>query len=72
MDYLAHGWSADEMCRHHPYLLPAEAHAALAYYFDYQDEIDAEIREEWERAESERRSAQPSPFLLRLRAKGLL
>lgn len=46
MDYLAHGWSADEMCRQHPYLLPAEAHAAMAYYFDHQQEIDLEIREE--------------------------
>jgi hypothetical protein len=72
MDYLAHGWSAEEMCRQHLNLLPAEAHVALAYYFDHQDEIDAEIREEWEGAESDRRTAQPSPFFLRLRAKGLL
>ncbi|HZU36360.1 MAG TPA: DUF433 domain-containing protein [Gemmataceae bacterium] len=72
MDYLAHGWSVEEMCRHHPYLRLAEAHAALTYYFDHQDEIDAEIRAEWQRAESERRAAQPSPFFLRLRAKGLL
>lgn len=69
---LAHGWSAEEMCRHHPYLQLAEAHAALAYYFDHQDEIDAEIRAELQRAEAERRAAQPSPFFLRLRTKGLL
>ena len=48
MDYLAHGWSAEEMCRQHSYLTLAEAHAALAYYFDPQAELDAEIREEWE------------------------
>ena len=29
MDYLAHGWSPDEMCRHYPHLTPAEAHAAM-------------------------------------------
>ena len=44
MDYLAHGWSPDEMCRHHPYLTPAEAHAAMGYYFDHQAEIEQEIR----------------------------
>ncbi len=72
MDYLAHGWSADEMCRHHLYLTPAEAHAAMAYYFDHQEEIDSEIRAEWEQAQRERLQAQQSPFYVRMRAKGLL
>jgi hypothetical protein len=44
MDYLAHGWSAEEMCRQHPYLTPAEAHAAMAYYYDHAEEIDQEIK----------------------------
>jgi uncharacterized protein (DUF433 family) len=48
MDYLAHGSSADEMCRQHPYLRLAEAHAAMAYYFDHQGEIDEEIQCELE------------------------
>jgi uncharacterized protein (DUF433 family) len=72
MDYLAHGWSADEMCRHHPYLTPAETHSAMAYYFDHQEEIDNEIRAEWEQAQRERVQAQRSPFYVRMRAKGLL
>ena len=72
MDYLAHGWSADEMCRHHPYLTLAGVHAAMAYYFDHQDEIDDEIRQEAEQAQREKQQAAPSPFFLRLRAKGLL
>ncbi|WP_165220116.1 DUF433 domain-containing protein [Aquisphaera insulae] len=46
MDYLAHGWSPDEMCRQHTSLTLAEAHAAMAYYFDHQAEIDAEIQAE--------------------------
>ena len=50
MDYLAHGWSVDEMCRQHAYLTPAEAHAAMAYYFDHQDEIDREVAAEFEEA----------------------
>ncbi|MGC8643095.1 MAG: DUF433 domain-containing protein [Isosphaeraceae bacterium] len=46
MDYLAHGWSPDEMCRQHPHLTLVEAHAAMAYYFDHQVEIDQEIEAE--------------------------
>jgi uncharacterized protein (DUF433 family) len=72
MDYLAYGWSPDEMCRQHPYLTPAEAHAAMAYYFDHQQEIDAEIRAELDQADRAHAAAQDSPLRLRLRAKGLL
>ncbi len=72
MDYLAYGWSADEMCRQHPYLKPAEAHAAMTYYFDHPDEIDAEIRVELEQVDSLRKSDDDSPLRVRLRAKGIL
>jgi uncharacterized protein (DUF433 family) len=72
MDYLAHGWSAEEMCRQHPNLRLAEAHAAMGYYFDHQAEIDQEIRDEWESVRQERSSATRSPFFARMRAKGLL
>ncbi len=72
MDYLAYGWSPDEMCRQHPYLTPAEAHAAMAYYFDHQPEIDAEIRAELDETDHAHGTAQDSPLRLLLRAKGLL
>lgn len=71
LDYLAHGWSVDEMCRQHSYLEPAEAHAAMAYYYDHRDEIEAEIEAEWNEAQRSRVEAGSSPFLTRLRAKGL-
>jgi uncharacterized protein (DUF433 family) len=70
MDYLAYGWSAEEMCRQHPYLTPAEAHAALTYYYDHQKEIDEEIQKESKQAEEERAQAVRSPFIERLRAQG--
>jgi uncharacterized protein (DUF433 family) len=72
MDYLAHGWSPDEMCRHYPHLTPAEAHAAMTYYYDHQAEIEAEIREELDEADRDHQAADNSPLRLRLRAKGLL
>lgn len=37
------GMSADDIPMELPYLRAAEVHAALAYYFDHQEEIDAEI-----------------------------
>lgn len=69
-DYLAYGWSPDEMCRQHPYLMLVEAHSAMAYYFDHQEEVDAEIQAEWAQV---RDMPEPqSPFFLRMRRKGLL
>ena len=38
------GKSVDEICEEHDLGL-AEVHAALAYYFDHQDEIDRSIDE---------------------------
>lgn len=71
-DYLTHGWSPDEMCRQHPYLRPAEVHAAMAYYFDHQGEIDREIQAEWRQVHHDRSRSAPSPFFVRLKARGLL
>jgi len=70
MDYLAHGWSPEEMCRQHPYLLPAEPYAAMAYYFDHQEELDAEIAAERKMADDALARATPSPFFERMRREG--
>lgn len=67
MDELAHGWSVEEMCRHHPGFTAAEFHAAMLYYHDHREEIDDEIRAEWEQARREQAEAPPVPFLLRVR-----
>ncbi|MGB8701053.1 MAG: DUF433 domain-containing protein [Thermosynechococcaceae cyanobacterium] len=72
MDYMAYGWSVEEMCRQHTYLRLAEAYAAMGYYFDHQDEIDNEIRAEWEQSQQEKVQSPISPFAIRMKAKGLL
>ncbi len=72
IDYLNHGWSADEIVIHYPHLKLAEVHSAMAYYFDHQTEIDSEIDEEQRLIGETTRSAQPTPVELRLRAQGLL
>src|SRR2546421_4020641 len=72
IDYLNHGWSADEICIHYPHLKPAEVHSAMAYYFDHQAEIDSEIEAEQRLIDESRKNAKPTPVELRLRAQGLL
>jgi uncharacterized protein (DUF433 family) len=72
MDYQVHGWSPEEMCRQHPYLQLAEAYAAMAYYFDHQGEIEAEIAAELKEADEAKARTTPSPFLLRMRTQGRL
>jgi len=72
MDYLEHGWSAEEICRQHPYLTRAEAHAAMGYYFDHQDEMDAQIRAEWDQLDKDRARTPRSPFFARMHATGQL
>ena len=67
-DHLGYGWSAEEIVRHYPHLAPAEVHAALAYYFDHREEIDAELAAEL--AELDRAAQQP-PSALRLRLLAL-
>jgi hypothetical protein len=70
MDYLAHGWSPDEMCRQYPHLNPAEAHAALAYDFDHQADIDREIEAELTEVEQLEAAAIAPAALTRLRLRG--
>jgi hypothetical protein len=72
MDYLEHGWSVDEICRQHRYLSPSEAHSAMAYYLDHQDEIDREIAEEIDQVESEREQSTRSSIYQLLRSRGLV
>src|SRR5207237_219420 len=43
LDKIAHGWSPEEMHRQHPHLSMAQIHAALAYYYEHQNEVDADI-----------------------------
>jgi uncharacterized protein (DUF433 family) len=42
-DKLAHGSSPEEIYFQYPHLSLAQIHAALAYYYDHQSELDEEI-----------------------------
>jgi uncharacterized protein (DUF433 family) len=68
----AHGWSPEETFFQHPYLTLGQIHAALAYYWDHQQDLDADIERRWQFAEASRQRAGPSPLAARLRAQGRL
>ena|SRR5581483_9454263 len=72
LDRLAYHWDADEMHRQHPHLGLAQIYCALAYYYDHQAEIDAEIERSLRAVESIRASQPESPVRAKLREKGLL
>jgi uncharacterized protein (DUF433 family) len=56
----AYGWSPEEIHFQHPYLTMSQIHSALAYYWDYQTEIDTDIQRRFEHAESLRHQSQKS------------
>ena len=66
-DYVWRGWSAEEIVRQYPYLTLAEVHAALTYFFDHRDEVEAELEAEYRDAEAWRRVNPTQAFLARLK-----
>lgn len=65
----AHGWSPEELHFQHPYLPLSQIHSALAYYWDHQQELDADMDRRSRLAETMRREAGPSPLAEKLRAR---
>jgi hypothetical protein len=65
-DYLWRGWSAEEIVRQYPYMTLAEAHAALAYFHDNREEIEAELVSEYRDSKEWKRSNPTAPLLVRL------
>jgi uncharacterized protein (DUF433 family) len=51
LDRIAHHWDAEEIQRQHPHLRLSQIYAALAYYYDHQDEIDQDIARRLERVD---------------------
>ena len=47
VDKIAHGSSPEEIKFQYPHLTLAQIHAALAYYYDNQADLDAEIKRRW-------------------------
>ncbi len=72
MDKLAHESSPEEMHFQYPHLSLAQIHAALAYYYDHQAEVDAQIERGMRDYEHMRAQAPETPLHSRLRGMGKL
>lgn len=68
----AYGWDAEEMARQYPHITLSQIHAALAYYYDHKEMLDAEVTRLSEEAAKERAKTLDSPFRQKLRAMGKL
>jgi hypothetical protein len=69
---VAYGWNAEELVRQYPHLTPAQVHAALAYYYDHQSDMDAELDRISRDAAKHRNASADSPLRQRLKAMGKL
>lgn len=72
MAQLAYGWSAEELHFQYPHLTLGQIHSALAYYWDHQVELDADIERRLNESEQALREAGASPLVKRLRIQGRL
>ena len=63
LDKLAYGWSAEEMHFQHPHLSLAQIHAALAYYYAHQEELDSDIARRRKEVEEMAAKSDDSPIL---------
>jgi len=71
LDKLAYGWSPEECHLQNPHLSLAQIHAALAYYYEHQAELDVEIQRRLAKVEEWRKSHPESPGRKKLREQGL-
>lgn len=69
LDRIAHHWDADEIRRQHPHLSLGQIYAALAYYFDHKEELDARIEAQLRLAQDSRATAGESLVREKLKAQ---
>ena len=67
LDKPAHGSSPEEMAFQYPHLSLAQIHAALAYYYEHQRELDADIQRRWLEVKELAAQNADSPLQRRLR-----
>jgi uncharacterized protein (DUF433 family) len=55
-EHYHYGWSAEEISRQHPDLVPSQVYAALTYFYDHYDRLVGEMRASGETAEGGRQA----------------
>lgn len=68
----AYGWSPEELHFQYPHLSMSQIYAALAYYWEHKEEIDADVKRRFEYSEQLRQETGESPLAKRLRREGLI
>ena len=66
LDKLAYGWSPEEMHFQHPHLSLAQIHAALAFYYEHQEELDSDIARRRKEVEKMAAESPDSPLRRKL------
>ena len=69
LDSQAYGWSPEELQFQHPTITMGQIHSALAYYWDHQDELDADIERRWQEVKQLQQNREVSPLEKRLKAR---
>ena len=73
LERIAHGISPEEMfLEHYGDLSLSQIYAALSYYYDHQSQLDADIDQRLQTAETLRTQAGESAFVKRMKAAGRL
>jgi uncharacterized protein (DUF433 family) len=67
LDKLVHGSSPEEIHFQYPHLSLAQIYAALAYYYEHQNELDSEIQHRWREVNSLAALEADTPLQQRLR-----
>src|ERR1043166_9751616 len=70
LDHLAYGHSPEEIHLHHPHLSLAQVHAAFAYYFDHQGQLDGDLDRRYRRVQALKEKI--GPFLSRRKLQARL
>ncbi len=66
------GWSAEELHQQYPHLSWSQIYSALAYYWDHQAALDADLAQ-WQAFEDQvQQLLPPVPLIQRLHEQGLL
>ncbi|MEL6128815.1 MAG: DUF433 domain-containing protein [Cyanobacteria bacterium J06627_3] len=68
----AYGWSPEELHFQYPHIALGKIYSALAYYWDHQEVLDADIQQRLEHVEKLRQSAPPSRMAQKLKELGVL
>ncbi len=69
--HLAYGWSPEELHFQYPHISLSQVYSALAYYWDHQQAMDADMQHRLERVAA-MKPEMPATIAAKLQSQGLL